>query len=122
MQNANVSSDKVNELLGYLAEAVKQGSAVVAREAPAVAHEIIQYHLIFAWFGVVASSLGLLIMLAAFLYSILGADRDEKPVVFVLSLVLGLVSVAALCVNTHDLVKGYYAPRLVVLDYIVSNR
>lgn len=121
MQSNTVSADKINVVLDYIAEAVKQGGDAVAREAPLIAAEIIKYQIVSGWVWLVVCGVLLLGALITLKCSLPHGLYEGNVVLFVASIIVGVISVGGVAANSHKLLKAYYAPRLVILDFVIGR-
>lgn len=134
------TSDKVNELLRYVADAVKDGGDAIKEQAPMVAREIVAYGF---WSGAVGCAIGIAAIFVAFAAGLLihshvkHAKANFKPyykgnefdpildansliviggtMAVLVGVVFGSVEVVS---SVYPIVKTTVAPRLYVLDYL----
>lgn len=123
------TAEKMNQLIGYIAESIRDGGDAIKQQAPEVAREIV-------WFGIVDNATSIAfglcvtgtIFVVCFRYLIryirsLKNDYTEiDPLVAILCPAILLISffVGMVILTTHfsPLVKAIATPRLYVLDYL----
>ena len=120
------TKQKLSELVGYLADSVKDGGEFVKEQAPLAAQELVAFGRAYHTSVVCLAIVFVVAYLCLVLPRCVGAMKQlESELVFGFGLILSLAGAIAsvfagiaLCHNFQPMLMAYFAPRLFILDYV----
>jgi hypothetical protein len=118
---------KLNEMMSFVLEQVKDGTGFVREQAPLVAQEIVRYELWSSSVRIIWMAVVIVTLAIAVIKAVKRGDFDiDAPmtracfsvIASVLLLLASVFGVVVIAENTTQVVKCLTSPRLVVLDYL----
>jgi hypothetical protein len=111
------------ELLRYLqgvSASVERAAGFAEEQAPLVAQEIVNWHITSNLCGVIACLLVISVALSGIAWAFLAksVEEDLRCAVAVPCMIVGLICMIALPFATAAVLKGYFAPRLIIIETI----
>lgn len=117
-----LKQEVLNNLMGFL-DYAKQGVDFVKEQAPLYVQELIKYSTVKYTFYTIFSFTGMLLCICSLICGIINLKRCNEDVGFPLFMIgiFGLVVfIIAFCININTYWQVTYAPRVFVIDYILT--